>query len=49
MDLINKLRGIATEANDYAVETEDVIYIKDSNGQLTLMEGIANDNSTEGQ
>ena len=49
MDLLNKIRGIATEANDYIAQTEDVIYVKDANGQLTLMEGIADDNSTEGQ
>lgn len=49
MTILDKIRGIATEANDYYKETEDMIFIRDKNGNLTLLEGDNNDSSTERQ
>lgn len=37
--------GVATEANDYIADTEDQVWIKGDNGQLTLLEDSTNENN----
>lgn len=35
--------GVATEANDYEINMEDQVWIKNDKGQLVLMEAKNND------
>jgi len=44
MNLFNLFR-VATEPNDYEIEMEDQVWIKDDKGQLILME-VKNDDNT---
>lgn len=40
--------GVATEANDYIEDMEDVVYIRGENG-LELFGGVEDDNNQEGK
>ena len=37
--------GVAIEANDYIADTEDQVWIKGDNGQLTLLEDSKDENN----
>lgn len=39
--------GVATEANDYNVETEDQIWVKTNDGRLVLVEDKNNADNQE--
>lgn len=39
--------GVATEANDYDMKTEDQIWIRNDNGELVLMEEDEDDSDKE--